>query len=314
MGSEHLKIPTRNLEGQRFDKLSVLREVERAANGQHRYHCRCDCGREVVVTATRLLDGIATSCGCDKPPRGRHVQIKNRDLRGQRFGKLVVICKSDDKIRGGTAWDCKCDCGNIVTVAQQGLIGNHTRSCGCLLREKLKERNTTHGHSQDGPYNTWSCMIARCEIPTTEYYDRYGRRGIKVCQEWHDYTTFYNWAMSTGWVRGLTIDRINPNGNYEPSNCRWATNQEQQWNRENTRRVMYYGEEHVVAELAHEMGIDQHRVHNRLFNGWTPEDAFDIPFNLPKGEIKKLHELSKIEAAHLEAFRRRAKASKEKCG
>ncbi len=166
--------------------------------------------------------------------------MKAIDLTGQRFGKLFVIEQTDSKITPSgqkqRQYVCKCDCGNTVIVRSLSLRKGEAKSCGCLRVEQAKENLKTikpkHGLRFTRLYGIWKNMIQRCYNPKAVHYDRYGGRGIKICNDWKDDPeTFYKWAMSNGYTDELTIDRINNDGNYEPSNCRWITMKEQAQNR-----------------------------------------------------------------------------------
>ena len=149
------------------------------------------------------------------------------DLTSQRFGKLVVIKRAENK-NNRPAWQCKCDCGNIVIVKAGNLKSGHTISCGCFRIEKITKHDKTHTRL----YTIWHQMKERCYRESNRNYKYYGARGIKICDEWlNDFSKFYEWAMANDYNDTLTIDRINTNGNYEPSNCRWATISEQNKNR-----------------------------------------------------------------------------------
>lgn len=148
------------------------------------------------------------------------------DLTGQRFGRLVVIELAEMRQRK-SLWRCRCDCGEMTIKASHHLKEGVSRSCGCLRTE----RSTTHGKSGTRLYRIWQDMKTRCRYPSYSGYKNYGGRGICICAEWEDFAAFQAWALANGYKEHLTIDRINVNGNYEPSNCRWATMQEQAHNK-----------------------------------------------------------------------------------
>ena len=163
--------------------------------------------------------------------------MKKRNLKGKRFGRLVVLGeiekeKKNDRVR----WLCKCDCGKTVEISSKNLRLGNTQSCGCLQREKarkwakkLSEKyNIKHGDARRDIrhklYRIWTSMLSRCMNPDHDRYKSYGKRNISVCEEWRkSYLAFKFWALVHDWKEGLSIDRIDNSGNYEPNNCQFLT-------------------------------------------------------------------------------------------
>lgn len=154
---------------------------------------------------------------------------KKIDLTGRKFGRWTVIKEAGKSKSGDLKWKCDCDCGNVRVVSSINLRRGLSKSCGCFKKERAKETSTTHGMVQTLIYKVWNAMIQRCSNPKSPNFKYYGGRGIKVCQEWLKFESFFEDMGER--PEGLTLERINNNGNYEPSNCKWATAEEQSRNR-----------------------------------------------------------------------------------
>lgn len=205
-----------------------------------------------------------------------------KDLTGQKFGRLTVIKKAENirtaKGKIITRWICKCECGKETTVRAGQLVIGKTQSCGCLRYERLKETNTKHKMSKTKLYQKWSHMMQRCENPNVERYSHYGGRGIKVCDEWHNFKNFKEWAKSSGYSENLTLDRINVDGNYCPDNCRWVSWNVQANNTTRNHYITYNGETHSLSEWSKILNISYTVLRARINRSkWDIEKAFTTP-------------------------------------
>ena len=207
-----------------------------------------------------------------------------KDLTGQRFGRLVATTQTGKNKWGNPMWLCKCDCGEERIVNCHNLLRGHSKSCGCLQREATSKANSTHGMRSTRLYRTWAHMRDRCYNPKDKRYDQYGGRGIKVCEEWcNSFQAFYEWAMENGYSDDLTIDRIDVNGNYEPSNCRWETLKAQANNRSNNRLICIDGESLTLSQWLVKKNMKKETFYERLRRGWSEEKALLTPVG---GEAK----------------------------
>lgn len=203
---------------------------------------------------------------------------KRLNLVGQKFGRLTVLNYAYTK-NGRAYWECKCDCGNKTFVCTYRLTGGITKSCGCLHSEQVSKRMSTHKLSKTPLYDTFCRMKFRCYNKNNPDYKYYGLKGIKICSEWlEDFKTFYDWSLANGYKKGLTIDRINVNGNYEPSNCRWVSWKVQQNNRSNNHLITYNNQTHTLSEWANLLNMPVSRLVRRLSSlHWSVERAFTTP-------------------------------------
>lgn len=208
------------------------------------------------------------------------------DLTGQRFGRLVAIKVVGTNKHRRAVWLCECDCGNMLEVSRSSLIrkdGKGTRSCGCLKHDSIvsynKQNKVVHGLYGTRIYVVWKDMIYRCEKPQSQGYEYYGGRGIKVCKEWHDVGKFAEWAYANGYddtaSKGdCTIERIDVNGDYDPSNCKFVNRFAQNANRRNTLKIDINGESVPLMMAVRNVGLMYKPVYERMRSyGDTFEDA-----------------------------------------
>lgn len=199
------------------------------------------------------------------------------DMTGKRIGKLVIIKYAETR-NNQAYWLCKCDCGNKIIARGNHLRKGNIKSCGCLRGEENKRR-TKHNMSRSTLYNTYHSIRKRCYLKSNASYAHYGGRGIKMCDEWLNketgFDTFYNWAISSGYEKGKSIERIDVNKDYCPENCTWADPKQQANNRTNTPHITYNSESHTPSEWEKICGIPRQTILSRYKKGWSPEKIFD---------------------------------------
>ena len=212
---------------------------------------------------------------------------------GDRFTKLVVI---GPEFRSGKSRSvvCECDCGGVVAVQANALLRGATTSCKCIQRAvhsaRMRRTGSQHpsykhgwgsrGSDTEALIKCWWAMLDRCENDRNASYHRYGGRGISVCKEWSDSATFCEWATANGWKKGLTLDRIDNDGNYEPVNCRWVTQKVQGRNTSRTTFVVVEGVRVPLVEVYEKRGscVPYKTFLARVKRlGWTIEDAIQTP-------------------------------------
>ena len=198
------------------------------------------------------------------------------DITNQKFHRLTAIRFSSMSDNYGQLWVFRCDCGNEKIISVHDAKRGHTKSCGCYNREK----NTTHGRSSHPMFVIWKTIRARCYNEKSKDYDRYGGRGITMCDEWKDsFERFYS-DMGDRPSKEYSIDRIDNEGIYSLSNCRWSTNKEQGRNKRNTIFVEHNGERRALIEVCEELSLNYGSVANRIRRlGWSSEKALSIPCN-----------------------------------
>lgn len=188
------------------------------------------------------------------------------DLTGRRFNRLTII-SYEGQVAGGAAWLARCDCGNEKVVKRKHLLSGKQQSCGCLRNEKHPMQ--THGRTKTPEYRAWKAMKGRCLSPTNKRYEYYGGRGIQVCDEWRDSFEAFLCDMGPRPSDEHSLDRIDPDGNYEPGNVRWADKLTQLRNRRNVARATINGETKTLTEWAKEYGISPELVRSRVKDrGW----------------------------------------------
>lgn len=210
------------------------------------------------------------------------------DLTGQKFGRLTVIAKAKEKVKGGTGWTCLCDCGNQIIVVTRLLRSGNTKSCGCLQRETASKQFTKHGFAKCTPnrfYRIWAKMRNRCNNPNESTFKYYGGKGIKVCERWADFSLFFN-DMNPSYEehvkkygeKNTTLDRIDNSKDYEPNNCRWATRSVQSNNKSTNKIIEYNGESHNLTEWSKILGIARDVLQWRIYRGnWSIEKTLTTP-------------------------------------
>ena len=249
----------KSLVGQKFGNLIVLERVENNKHGKAMWLCQCDCGNRIKVVGCDLRNGHTSSCGCLQKRRATETNKLTKtkdDILGHRFGKLIAVEKLTGA-NGYLVYKCVCDCGGEKLVTESSDLRNgRVKSCGCMT--------VKHGKTDTRLYTILRCIKERCLSDKHEAYSRYGGRGITVCDEWLDkdngFINFYNWAMENGYEEGLSIDRIDNNGNYEPSNCRWATPKQQA---NNTRTNVYFTRNGITCtakQFSEKFGVPYHKV------------------------------------------------------
>lgn len=195
-----------------------------------------------------------------------------KDLTGFEVNGIKVVSYAGTNAKNRSLWNCQCHCGaEFITVGSE-LKRGRIKSCGCLLKR-------INGLYRSRVYRIHHMMMCRCYTKSTTNYEYYGGKGIKVCGEWHNFMNFYRWAMANGYRDDLTIDRIDGNKDYEPSNCKWSTREEQSNNISSNVVIEFCGKKMTMSEWSRELGMNRNTLEKRIRNGWPIEKAMTIPVN-----------------------------------
>lgn len=208
----------------------------------------------------------------------KKIEIK----KGEKFGRLTVLEEIDSSHfpnqHPRRRFLCRCECGKEKVFILEHLKSGRSLSCGCFRKEiAIKNSKYPQGYTKTRLYRIWSSIKSRCKDKTNKTY---GGRGIILCEEWgDDFMNFYHWANNNGYNDTLTIDRIDVNGNYEPSNCRWTTYVKQNNNRRNNTYLSYNGEKHTIAEWGRLLNMNPNMIIARMKLGWSDEKVLTYPID-----------------------------------
>ncbi|MBN3757249.1 hypothetical protein G3N95_30205 [Paraburkholderia sp. Tr-20389] len=203
---------------------------------------------------------------------------------GEKFNLLTIVGEPEYIPGRPRRVTVQCDCGTIKDVPLRDIKTGNTKSCGCL-KFAPAIFNQTHGHAKRGAhsreYDIWISMKSRCTRPTSQRWEQYGGRGIRVCERWM--TSFEAFFEDMGKCPdGLSLDREDVNGNYEPGNCRWADDETQRNNRRNNRVIEYQGESMTLAQWSRKLGLNENIIEKRLKRNWPIDRAFSQPARPPR--------------------------------
>ncbi len=284
MQSSYTKNNISDYIGKKFGHLTVIGQSEKSSKFSNKFEFQCDCGNVISEVPSRVLSGHKKSCcKCHYKNSNSELENKIKSMIGTKIGMLEIKGVSKIPKSNQTYVECLCDCGNTINVLPNSLFNNGKTNCGCakLNNPMLANNNCSSvgtykdGRTKHALYGTWFAMIERCEKQSHINYKYYGGRGIKVCKEWHDFWKFVEWSDSVGGrPKGYTLDRKDNNGNYEPSNCRWADRKTQDSNKSSNTIIEYNGVSKTLSEWAEELNINLPTLSHRINRGWTVERAF----------------------------------------
>ena len=262
--------------GNKYGQLTVLDDYYEPKKKCRMFKCKCDCGNVCVIRRYEVLNGKKTHCG-----NRIHISCSKNDNKkyiGEKYGELTVVDFEYDTNEQVFSWVCRCSCGGIRVVKPYRLRNGSVTMCKDCAKKAMSENNKTHGLSYTRLYSIWGGIKERCNNSNSAAYKYYGERGISICEEWrNDFTSFYEWSMNNGYEEGLTIDRIDNDGNYEPSNCRWTTMSVQANNKRKVKPRIYLtidGINKPLKEWGEESEFSLQAIKYRLdVKKMTPKDA-----------------------------------------
>ena len=200
------------------------------------------------------------------------------DMTGQKIGRLLVLERAENDKDGKAMWKCRCDCGNDCVVLGAYLRNGNTKSCGCLWYDSIKASITKYGEYYTRLRHIWQGIKTRCYNKNEKFYNYYGGKGVKLCEEWKDFMTFKKWAIEIGYNDNLTIDRIDVNGDYCPENCRWVDQKSQCNNRSNNVLIEWNGQKKTLSQWCEMSPLTYKQVYPRYHNlKWSLEKSLFTP-------------------------------------
>lgn len=272
--------------GKKYNHLTIIgsvpREIKNGKKERFKVECLCDCGNKRIAKFEAVRNGNIKSCGRCKIIRDEKRAERYNVYIGKKYNKLTIIDITYSP-KSEIIAHCECDCGNRHITKLHDVLFGKVKSCGCYRTEKTIERSTKHGDASKRLYAIYIGMKKRCYVSNDDAYKYYGGRGIKICDEWlENYLNFKSWALDNGYTEELTIDRINVNGNYEPSNCRWATIEEQANNKTDSVYIDYNGKSQTLRQWCDEFNLDYRLMVERFYQPCWKDKSIEEKFFTPK--------------------------------